>query len=441
MAKIFCITLEPIDTKMAGPAIRCINLAIALSLAQHDVCVYTPYPTNYDIENRVKLLSNLANNDKFYEEVRKYDILFIQANVLKVYQDLTKLNKFLVVDLYDPYLFSVLSQYQNDEFLMDTSYRLMHSVLDKHMLSLDFAICASERQRDYYLGRFCTLGRLQSAIYNQDPTLRKLIEVVPFGLLADKPQHNQKVLRGVYPNINADDIIMIWGGGIWDWFDPLTIIEAVSRLIPKYPKLKLFFMGRNSPNPQVEIMSMAEKAINLSIKLGLNDKHIFFSQNWIPYAERGNYLLESDIAVSAHFDLIETRFSFRTRILDYFWAGLPILTTCGDDFSQIISANRAGISLNFKDVDAWCIAIESLINNTTLRAELAANSAALRENFYWFNVAKPLIKYCQNPYKMPKLTKLQTPSLLERIFSVYRRGGAEAIIRKTKEFIKQNTPV
>jgi hypothetical protein len=43
-------------------------------------------------------------------------------------------------------------------------------------------ICASERQRDYWLGMLGGRDRLTQAQYTLDPTLRLLIDVVPFGL-------------------------------------------------------------------------------------------------------------------------------------------------------------------------------------------------------------------------------------------------------------------
>ena len=74
-------------------------------------------------------------------------------------------------------------------------------------------------------------------------------------------------------------------------------------------------------------MAMAAEAVALAEELGLRDRVVFFNFGWVPYAERGRYLLEADVAVSAHFDDIETRFAFRTRFLDCLWAGLPVVTT------------------------------------------------------------------------------------------------------------------
>ncbi|MBA2476756.1 MAG: hypothetical protein H0V40_12485, partial [Actinobacteria bacterium] len=52
------------------------------------------------------------------------------------------------------------------------------------------------------------------------------------------------------------------------------------------------------------------------------------SVNWLPEIRRR--AIRPAVAVSAHFDDVETRFAFRTRLLDCLWAGLPVVTTRGD---------------------------------------------------------------------------------------------------------------
>ena len=74
---------------------------------------------------------------------------------------------------------------------------------------------------------------------------------------------------------------------------------------------------------------MARLAVARAEELGLRDRVVFFNEGWVPYEQRGAYLLEADLGVSAHFDDLESRFAFRTRLLDCFWAGLPVVTTVG----------------------------------------------------------------------------------------------------------------
>ena len=166
---------------------------------EFEVTVFSPYGGEHEFQ--------LTESDKFHvivgasrgelmEIAQAADVIFIQANVLKQYPRLARMEKFLIVDLYDPYLFSLLVQYQDDPVTASSSYRLMHQVLEKHMLTADFFVCASERQRDYWIGRFCALGRVDPAMYKFDPSLRKLIDVAAFGLSDQMPEKSGNGVAG-----------------------------------------------------------------------------------------------------------------------------------------------------------------------------------------------------------------------------------------------------
>ena len=68
---------------------------------------------------------------------------------------------------------------------------------------------------------------------------------------------------------------------------------------------------------------------------------------WVPYDERADFLLDADLGVSTHLEHIETAYSFRTRVLDYWWAGLPVVATDGDTFAP----DRAGWAVESIDPD------------------------------------------------------------------------------------------
>ena len=84
-------------------------------------------------------------------------------------------------------------------------------------------------------------------------------------------------------------------------------------------------------------MKMAEAVVAAPKQLGLFDTSIIFG-DWAPYELREAFLIEADIAISAAKDLAETRLAFRSRILDYLWAGLPVVTTSGDVLSDLVEA-------------------------------------------------------------------------------------------------------
>src|SRR5262249_10214245 len=159
-------------------------------------------------------------------------------------------------------------------------------------------------------------------------------------------------LKGVVPGIGVDDKVILWGGGIYNWFDPLTLLRALDKLRIRVPEVRLYFLGLRHPNPHVPEMRMAVETQRLADDLGLTGTHVFCKEGGVEYAARQNYLLDADVGVSTPLDHVETEFSFRTRILDYFWAGLPVVATAGDALGDLIEERQVGLTVPAEDVDA-----------------------------------------------------------------------------------------
>src|SRR5439155_13800601 len=133
---------------------------------------------------------------------------------------------------------------------------------------------------------------------------------------------------------------------------PLTLLRAVDKLRRRLPDVRLYFLGLRHPNPDVPEMRMAVDTLALADSLGLAGTHAFFNEGWVAYDDRQNFLLEADVGVSTHLDHLETAYSFRTRVLDYLWASLPIVATRGDALAELIEERQLGLTVPPGDVDA-----------------------------------------------------------------------------------------
>jgi glycosyltransferase involved in cell wall biosynthesis len=253
-------------------------------------------------------------------------------------------------------------------------------------------VCASERQRDLWLGALASLGRIDLAGYRADPTLRNLIDVVPFGLEPEPPRRTAPAIKGVVPGIAEKDKVLLWAGGIWNWFDPATVIRAVAAVAARRDDVRLFFLAPGSLEEGPREMEMAREARRLADELALTGRVVFFNNRWVPYAERANYLLDADVGVSAHFDTVESRFAFRTRLLDHFWAGLPSIVTGGDALAELVERRELGAVVAAGDVDAWSRAIEDLLADDVRRERARASCAAVRDELAWPVVTEPLAR-------------------------------------------------
>jgi glycosyltransferase involved in cell wall biosynthesis len=249
-------------------------------------------------------------------------------------------------------------------------------------------ICASERQRDMWLGFLAASRRLDSDLYSNDPDLRSLIDVVPFGVPAEPPRRRDPVLRG--PVFREDARILLWHGGSWDWLDPLTPIRSLKQLHESDRRWVLAFSGTERPSHR-EQMSMTGRARALAAELGLEAAGaVHFRAGWTPYEERGSLLLEADVGLSCHLSSLEARFASRTRILDYVWAGLPIVATEGDDWAETIKREGLGVVVPPADPSVFQQAVETVVARG--RASYAAALAEVARRLHWDEVSEPLVR-------------------------------------------------
>jgi len=395
--RVLIISNDTIGERMAGPAIRCWEFAQSLS-REHEVVLATPNET--DLTSPDFTLKRY--NEKVLRElVRWCDVFICQGFILHHFPFLKEQKKPIVVDVYDPFTLEFLELFKYKEFHEREALNTANlEVLNDQLVAGDFFLCASEKQRDYWIGMLCSLNRINPSTYDMDKTLRGFIEVVPFGLPSCKPVHTKQVLKGVHPEIGKKDKLILWGGGIYNWFDPITLVEAVSRIVKKRKDIKLYFLGLKHPNPHVPEMKMCTEAIKLSEELGLKDKYIFFNYDWVPYEERENYLLEADIGISTHLNHVETNFSFRTRLLDYLWAGLPIVSTKGDSMSDLVERNDLGLTVEAESVEELEAAIMNLADSDRIE-EIKSNICRVANNFTWDRVIAPLNEFCRNPVMAP----------------------------------------
>jgi len=398
--RIAIVTGEPLSAKMAGPAIRAWEIASALSL-EHDVQLVSLGACSVS-DPRFRTASVAGRDLRKLEQW--CDVLIFQGLVMAANGWLADSEKVLVADVYDPFHLEQLEQAKDKgETVRRTIVRDCTTALNDQLARGDFFLCASQKQRDFWLGQLSGLGRINADTYDDDESLDSLIAVVPFGVADTPPRRTRPAIKGVVPGIGPQDKVILWGGGIYNWFDPLTLLRAVDRLRSERDDVRLFFLGLKHPNPDVPQMRMAVSARELSDSLGLTDKHVFFNEDWVDYDDRQNYLLDSDVGVSTHLQHVETQFSFRTRILDYLWAGLPIVATSGDTFAGILREHGLGLVVPPEDVDALTDALRRLLDDDALAQSCRDAIATYVPGATWSAALQPLIRFCRSPRRAPDL--------------------------------------
>lgn len=398
MNKILIISGDVVDAHMGGVGVR--NWELARTLARYfNVTLAIPNQTHLKADD-FRLVSFDLENGDIREIAHDQDMLVLHGFILHFHPYLRETGIPIAVDLYVPSLLEGLVWHDQDDWeRWIPKYEEYLRVQGELIREGDFFFCASERQRDYWLGWLNAHKRINPHTYRCDPTLRKLIDVVPFGIPETPSLITNAALKGVHQGISKDDRLILWSGGLWDWLDPLTLIRAMALLGKDHPEYKLYFMGTRHPNPIVSGMEMPERVIRLSKDLGLFEKSVFFG-DWIGYGERQNYLAEADTSVISHVDHVETHFSFRTRVLDCIWADIPMVVTAGDAMADLVSQNGLGIAIPSGDATAMANAIEKILSDPDQK-RFTANFERIKPQFFWEKTTRPLIDFCQNPFTAP----------------------------------------
>ena len=431
---------------MAGPGIRYYHFARELS-KQYDVALVVPTLPEAAIGDVEIVQASDWGGSRFRALARGYDVLIAQALRAWTMTGLARAELRLVYDLYDPFLIGSLAFDVGED--VSGRYRRVASrartrLQDIALLTGNAFVCASERQRDFWIGMLGALGRLDPQAAASDPSLRDLIDVVPFGLESEPPVATTRVLKGIVPGIGEDDKVLLWGGGIWNWFDPLTPIRAIHALARKRDDVKLFFLGVKHPNPEVHQLAMTARAVELAKELGLYDRFVFFNFSWVPYEERANYLVEADLGISSHLETLEARFSFRTRVLDYFWAGLPTVATRGDVLADLVEEKNLGRTVGVGSVEDWMHAIEELLDDEAEYARVRQNVEEAREAFSWARVVEPLARLAARSERSVEPPRSPTAAALRYSAAALGTvllghgllGGAREVLR-----VRRNPPV
>jgi hypothetical protein len=132
-------------------------------------------------------------------------------------------------------------------------------------------------------------------------------------------------------------------------------------------------------------------------------------------------------------------------LLDYIWAGLPIITTRGDVVADLVERKGLGRAVTSQSVDEVRKAILTLLDASPAHLEAyreAAHNAAA--NLTWDRVVSPLVAFCQSPHlaadKEARRTSLQPKTsktwtyLLSQAKQAFRSGGLRELYRSTMEY-------
>ncbi len=397
-AKLLILTHESVAEKMAGPGIRAWEMGRALAVHGVPVTLASPYPSDRRAAGVDVRAFCWDERDTIVRLVDDSEVVLAAGPVLARLVHLfgQPLQKPTIVDLYDvAEIERILLSLKSQKTSIDPVPALTQELF-AYLRQGDLFICAHERQWDFWAGALMAAGRINQQTLAESPGLGGMLHMVPFGIPEQPPQKANPQLKGVMAGIGPNDRVVLWGGGIWDWTDPLLLIDALEIVLTERQDIRLAFFALHHFNPAVvPEMAVARQLLERIQSKGWLNKYVFF-MDWIPYDQRGAILLEADLGISLNVPSIENRYAIRARLLDYLWAGLPCVLTSGDLTAQRL--HDAGLAALVEPGDVQGVARAVLERLSQAKRLAPINDLSIAP---WSECVAPLLNFLENPRFAP----------------------------------------
>lgn len=396
MKTCLVISFGPVPTpehqKVEGGGMRAWGLAQGLRRngVKVTVGVNNGFPQKLAEHEGVSIVS-WGMDEKFIDLINSFDAViisycmgneavFVAENILP--------SVMLILDMYVPIYVEVSAR---DSKNIDAEYLSYQEEIKKYnrvLLRGDFFLCASEVQKIFYTGVLSTLGIINPLTYRQNRIL-----VVLFGIhnIATDTTENPFLKLG----IKKTDFVVMSFGGLYPWFRIEELLDTFLEFKDK-EDIKFVVVGSRNPfNSNPDFIRQHEKAFQFSKENNLINKTVYFV-DWVDFDERINWFKNATVVLSLNQPGEENIFSWRTRIMDFVWGELAILTNGGDTLSEQLIAMDAAIRLDDFSSSAIKILIQHLYDNPTVLDKIRNKIKEIKPKYFWENVTYPILQRILN---------------------------------------------
>lgn len=374
-----------------GGGLRCWNLAKGLKEASLEKNITLTYPGWYDKDDVSSsyLGVNLIRWQDRQELVAQsllYDIIVISFCYgdysIDIARSLNSCQR-LILDCYVPIHVEICARRSPNREEEAKAYEIERKRWAEVLAIGDLYLCANEHQVHYYRGILYQIGRINPLRYDDDPLV-----LAPFGISRGLPAKKASPISNL--GIPSRVKRLLWFGGVYPWFDIERLFEAIEILAYTVPCVLIVVGVRNPFNGHPDFIELATKIEDLAKSKRFND--LVFLADWVSYHDRADWYLDSDLTVMVSADGIENEYAWRTRLVDYLWAGVHVATSGQDLLSkQMVSAGLASY-LNTGSAGEISKSLElALINSSSSKVQPSDSQLKLKEFLYIDNIGKDVL--------------------------------------------------
>jgi glycosyltransferase involved in cell wall biosynthesis len=403
----------PEQTQVEGGGLRCWGLACGLRQNMPDLAITLSFLDNFKKANHTAEYQGFPivtwNNGELRDLVSKYDVIitsYCLGDVSMTVAESLRADQQLILDCYVPIY--VEASARDSAHVEQEYFTFLHDLgfWNRSLIRGDLFLCANPSQRRYYQGVLSALGRLNPITYQ-----KQLLLEVPFGIHRQEPVVRNRPISRLLGRDPARKIL--WFGGIYPWFDLRNLIDAIALANQSVP-VKLVIVG--AKNPFTRHPDFLAKYLQVE-QYAARPEHrqLVILQDWVAFDDRADWYADADLVVVVNKLGDENELCWRTRLADFVWGNVPIMTNGGDPLGESLIA--AGAAARFRGLDPRVMA-EDLISLLENPAELAGIRSRLencKHALYWDVVTKPLAGAIVEGQRAPDLRVRELRTIVQPV--------------------------
>lgn len=409
------ISYGPVPTpsyqKIEGGGMRCWGLALGLTAQDYDVTVAInggfPLDINHTPEG-IKL-TNWQLDQQLIEQINTFDVVIVSycmGDPTSFIVDHISDHVTLVLDCYVPIYIEVSARDSEDVATEYINYSRDIKHFNKALARGDFFLCANEPQKHMYMGVLSALGLINPYSYKKHRVL-----VVPFGVESNVSISHPRNPYLELPGIDKKDFVMLWFGGLYPWFNIKPLLNAIQTYAAENKSFKFVIVGGKNPyNNHPDFVRQYETTHQFAEDTGLLGTSMHFV-DWVDFADRINWYQHADVVISINNVGEENNYSWRTRVMDYVWGEVPMITNGGDPLSNELLAASAAIQLESLDEKHLYETVKKIADSAKLLKTTKHNLLRVKERYHWEKVVLPLherLAQNEQPYLEEKQFRLDS---------------------------------
>lgn len=378
----------PEHTKVEGGGLRCWGLAQGIKANAPEMEITVAYHEGYKQPKFTKRYKGIDiktwSIDTVEELVQDFDTVLVSYAMgdlsVKVVDNI-RTDQQLILDCYAPFYLEVSARGSEDLLTEYNNYHADIGRISRILLRGDLFLCASEAQKRFYKGVLAAVGRINPATYGDE-----MLVIVPYGIYRDAPKAKAKpVTKLVGQGVKK----ILWFGGLYPWFDLRNLIQAVE-LVNKTVPARLVIVGARNPfNVHPDFIRRYDEMVEY-INSDPKFKELVKLQDWVRFEDRADWYLDSDAVVVINELGDENDLAWRTRMIDFTWASLPIATNGGDGLSEMLIEQGAALRLTGLEPKALAEDMAALLKDDQALSKVKQNLAKIRPALYWDVITKEL---------------------------------------------------